>query len=546
MRLNGIGMQTRGRATCRVGLSTLSAGLVGAALVGCMVGPDYRRPRPDVPVNWIGPTGAARAPASQPSVANTQPVEITRWWASFGDPTLDSLVDRSIKWNLDLRIASSRIRQARAARRIAQSGLFPTVDTSAAYRRTGSSTTVPRAGGGTRRVDLDRGLFEAGLDAGWEIDVFGGVRRGVEAAAADIQAVVEDRRDLLVVLTSEVAVDYIELRGLQRQIAIARENLVSQRRSYDLTRRRAAGGFESGLDVANAQALVASTESQLPLLEAAQQQTIYALSELLGLEPGALVQELTAQGAIPGTPPEVPVGLPSDLLRRRPDIRRAEAQLHAATARVGVATADLFPRFSLTGSLNFQAGKFTGLFDWDNRSWSIGPSVRWPLFDAGRIRANIEVQNEAQEQALLNYRATILGALHEVEDALVAYAREQEHRAALADAVAANRRAVELSTRLYTQGQTDFLNVLSAQRSLYGSENALVDSDRTVATNLVAIYKALGGGWEVEPDAPPRGAATQPATRPANETRPLSDTLPATPQGSPMEMRPVTTRPAGQ
>lgn len=526
MRHSGSLLKTRGRATCRAGVSTCVAAFA-AMVAGCMVGPDYHRPRVDVPVNWVGPTGAARAPASQPSVVNTEPVEITRWWATFGDATLDSLVDRAVRWNLDLQIARSRIRQVRALRRVALAGLFPTANTSGSYRRSGSVGTGPAPGGGTREVGIERGLYQAGLDASWELDVFGGVRRNVEAVTADLQAAVEARRDLLVTLTSEVAINYIDLRGLQRQIAIARENLAAQRRSYNLTRRRAAAGFVSALDVANAEALVASTQSQLPALEAAQQQAMYALAQLLGLEPGALVGELSPTGAIPGTPPEVPAGLPSDLLRRRSDIRQAEAQLHAATARVGVAVASLFPRFSLTGSLSFQASQLKDLASWDSRSWSLGPSVSWPLFTAGRLRANVEAQTAAQEQALLNYRATVLLALQEVESALVAYAREQERRAALADAVAANRRAVELSTLLYTQGQTDFLNVLSAQRSLYGSENALVNSDLTVATNLVALYKALGGGWEIDPAAAP--PKSPPATAPA-----------------PRETQPVTTRPAAQ
>jgi NodT family efflux transporter outer membrane factor (OMF) lipoprotein len=256
------------------------------------------------------------------------------------------------------------------------------------------------------------------------------------------------------------------------------------------------------LDVANADAQVATTESQLPALETAARQAMYNLAVLLGQEPTALLAELAPPEEdvkVPPTPSEVPVGLPSDLLRRRPDIRRADANLHAATARIGVATADLFPRFSLTGSFGTQGQKASSLFNWDSRSWSFGPSVSWPLFDAGRIRSNIAVQNAVQEQALLAYRAVILTALRDVESALVAYDKEQQRRTLLADAVAANRRAVELSTILYTQGLTDFLNVLNAQRSLFVSEDALVRSDVTVAQNLVALYKALGGGWESNP-----------------------------------------------
>ena len=253
--------------------------------------------------------------------------------------------------------------------------------------------------------------------------------------------------------------------------------------------------------MANAEAQVATTRSQIPALEAAARQTIYALSLLLALDPSALVDELSNAAPVPLTPPEVPVGLPSDLLRRRPDIRRAEAQLHGATARIGLATADLFPKFSLTGSIGASSAKAPSLVSWDNRSYSFGPTVSWAVFHAGAIRANVKVQNELQTQALLNYEKTVLTALNDVESALVAYVKEQQHRQALAEAVSSNREAVTLATQLYTEGQTDFLNVLSAQRALYAAQDSLVQSERSVATDLVAVYKALGGGLE-NPGAP--------------------------------------------
>jgi NodT family efflux transporter outer membrane factor (OMF) lipoprotein len=425
-------------------------------------------------------------------VTTTAPLDVVQWWTRFHDPQLDSLVTRAVQSNLDLRLATARLRQARAARGVVSAGFWPTVDVSGSYRRS-------QAGGGSTSGGTPpaRSLFQVGLDAAWELDVFGGVRRDIEAANADITAAVEDRRDVLVTLAAEVALNYLDLRGFQRQVAIAERNLAAQRRTADLTRQRQQlGGFASGLDVANAEAQVATTEARIPEFETLVRQSIYSMSVLLGLEPAALLQELSAESPIPATPPVVPVGLPSDLLRRRPDIRRADASLHAATARIGVATADLFPRFSLTGSLGFQGDKASSVARWDNRFWSVGPSVSWPLFDAGRIRSNIEVQNALQEQALLTYRATILTALQDVENALVAYANEQQRRAILTDAVAADRRAVDLAQRLYAAGNTEFLDVLTAQRSLYASEDALVQSDRTVATNLVALYKALGGGWE--------------------------------------------------
>jgi NodT family efflux transporter outer membrane factor (OMF) lipoprotein len=453
-----------------------------------MVGPDYERPKVNMPSTWFGATiQPTTKPTTRTSITTTDPPELKGWWKTFHDARLDSLIQRAIESNLDLQQAELRIRQARAARAIAAGGLWPNVDVSASYRRSRAT--------GFGSADF----YQAGFDASWELDIFGRVRRSVEAADAEIAFAIEDRRDVLVTLLSEVALNYMDLRGFQRQIAIAQKNLETQRRSLDLTRRRAAGGFVSGLDVANAEADVASNESRIPLLEQNVQQVIYSLSVLLGREPGALLNELTAEAPIPATPPAVPVGLPSELLRRRPDIRRAEANLHAATARIGVATADLFPRFSLTGSLGTSGSQPKDLVNWDNRFWSIGPSVSWPIFDAGKIRANIGVQTAIQEQAIVGYRSTVLIALQDVENALIAYAKEQQHQVALVAAVTANRRAVDLATQLYTQGQTNFLDVLLAQRSLLGSEDALVQSERTMATNLISLYKALGGGWEISP-----------------------------------------------
>ncbi|MBU0699433.1 MAG: efflux transporter outer membrane subunit [Proteobacteria bacterium] len=331
------------------------------------------------------------------------------------------------------------------------------------------------------------------------MDLFGGQRRNLEAAEADLQAAVETHRDVLVTLTAEVARNYINLRTFQQQIAITRQNLATQEHSALLTRQRFEGGFVSGLDVANAEAQTATTSAQIPLLESSTQQAIHSLSVLLGAPPAALRAELSPVGTIPGSPPQVPAGVPSELLRRRPDIRRAEARIHAATARIGVAAAELFPKFTIAGSTGFQSSDFSSWFDWANRFWSFGPSVRWRLFETGRIRAGVELQKALQEQEIIAYQQTVLTALQEVENALIASAKEQAHRNALMAAVAANRKAVTLSETLYTEGQTDFLNVLQAQRALYTTEDAMVQSTRTVSTNLVALYKALGGGWQDKP-----------------------------------------------
>jgi NodT family efflux transporter outer membrane factor (OMF) lipoprotein len=484
-----------------ISLSAAAAALVVGA--GCLVGPDYKRPETPVAPHWSGPTSqpTTTQPTTMASITtNAPPTDIAHWWRQLNDPVLDDLVDRATQANLDVRSAEARVREARARRGVVSAGFWPTVNTSASYRREGSDKAVTGSvtPGGTVSVSSQgaRDLYQAGLDASWELDVFGGVRRDIEAANADIRFAVEDYRDVLVTLTSEVALNYVDLRGFQKQLEIARQNLKSQAYSADLTRRRQRGGLVSSLDVANAEAQVASTRAQIPIIEQNARQTIYNISILLGQEPETLITELSSPAPIPATPPIVSTGIPSDLLRRRPDIRRAEANAHAATARIGVATADLFPRFNLVGSLSVSGDQPKALANWNNAFWSFGPSVSWPLFSAGQIRSNIEVQRALQEQSLLAYRSTILTALRDVESALEAYEREQEHRQALVEAVAANRQAVDLATRLYTQGQTDFLNVLSAQRSLFASEDALVQSDRTVATNLVALFKALGGGWE--------------------------------------------------
>src|SRR5207244_2363304 len=303
---------------------------------------------------------------------------------------------------------------------------------------------------GAEPVARDQDLFQAGLDAVWELDIFGGIRRNVESANANIQAAQEGLRDAQVSLAAEVALNYVQLRGFQQQIAIAQNNLKAQQHTAEITRQRFAAGFVSGLDVATATAQVATTAAQIPVLETSARQAIYALSVLLARPPAALLQELSTTQPIPITPPEVPVGLPSDLLRRRPDIHQAEAQIHVATAQIGVATADLFPKFSLTGSLSYQNNVLQNLFTGASRAWSFGPAVTWPIFQGGSIQANIRVQEALRDQAFITYQKTVLTALQEVENTLIAFAKEWEHYKALNDAVVANRKAVDLSTQLYT------------------------------------------------------------------------------------------------
>ncbi|MBI4773782.1 MAG: efflux transporter outer membrane subunit [Deltaproteobacteria bacterium] len=468
-------------------LALLAGFCLVLSVTGCTVGPDFRSPEPLVPAAWAGVLAGTRplTPAE---------TDLARWWSVFDDPILTSLVERAVVSNLDLKQAESGVRQARASRGIAASGLGPSIDAGGSFQRSRSPGFAGREG--VIRGDASTtNLYQTGFDAGWELDIFGGLRRSVEAAEADLLAAVETRRDVLVTLTAEVARNYVELRAFQQRIDIARRNLRAQQDSARLTRLRFEAGFASGLDVANADAQVATTASQIPLLEASAQQSIYILGVLLGHEPAALLQELSPAEDIPAAPPLAPVGIPSDLLRRRPDIRRAEAEIHGATARIGVATADLFPKFSLTGSMGFQSSTSSSLFDWISHFWSFGPSATWRIFDTGKTLSNIELQKALEEQSVIAYRQTVLTALQEVENALVVSTKEQEHREALKDSVVANRKAVELARQLYVEGQTDFLSVLEAQRSLFATEDALTQSNGTLATNLIALYKALGGGW---------------------------------------------------
>jgi len=483
-------VMTRGGRRCSLMLAVV--GVFAGLASGCMVGPDYHPPQVTAPDAWAG---VATAPATQPSVATAEPAELTHWWAQFKDPTLTELVEAAVTANLDLQLAEARLRQARAARGVAVGGLWPAVTASAAYQRGHTAGVTPNNG--------TADLFQSGLDAVWELDVFGGVRRNVESASANIQAAVESLRYVQVSLVAEVALNYVQLRGAQQEIAVAQKNVLAQQHTAEITRQKYSAGFVSLLDVANADANVATTAAQIPGFETTAQQAIYALSVLLARPPAALVTELAPTGPLPSVPAAVPAGLPSDLVRRRPDIREAEAQLHAATAQIGVATADLFPQFSLTGSVSWQSNLLGTWWSDVSRSFGVGPSVTWPIFQGGALVANIRVQEALRDQAFVTYQKTVLAAFQDVESALVAFTNEQRHRQALQDAVAANRKAVDLSTLLYSEGLTDFVNVLVAQTALYQAENALVQSEQNIATDLIALYKALGGGWESVPPQSP-------------------------------------------
>ena len=467
--------------------------------VGCAVGPDYKPPELSSPPTW--------QEAAQRGV-DTQTADMAGWWKSFNDTLLDSLVERAVKSNLDLRIAEARIRESRALIDVTAAGLWPSLNVSGSYSRNRSSRNAfgsfggaggasgGSGGAGFSGGNLERNLFPTGFDSQWEIDVFGGTRRQIEAARATLEATVEDRRSVLVTLLGDVAKNYIDLRGLQRRLAVAQANLRAQQDTLDLTRIRFNAGLASDFEVAQAEGQAKTTEAQIPTLQTALKQAAYAIDILLGAQPGSTWDELAKDAPIPALPPEAHVGLPVDLLRRRPDIRSAERQLAAATAQVGAATADLYPKFSLLGNIGLQSISASDWFTGRSRFWSIGPTISWPVFDAGRIRATIEVRNAQQEQALRLYERSVLTAFQDVENALVNYGNEQTRYRSLLDAVAANRRAVQMANDLYVQGLVPFLNVLDSERTLYSSESDLAISESSLAATLVALYKALGGGWE--------------------------------------------------
>ncbi|MCE5334076.1 MAG: efflux transporter outer membrane subunit [Desulfobacteraceae bacterium] len=475
-------------------------------LSGCTVGPDYKRPEEDIPQKWVE--------VSQ-GVSTDEPADAARWWTVFNDPTLDWLIARSMDANKDLKLARARVLEARAQRVSVASGLFPTLSGKGSYTiNKESSTTSPASGasqqlsqmipgysassgsnGGTFSNGLD--LFQGELDASWELDFFGRVRRSVEAASADLAASQENYRDTLVTLLSEVSVNYLTLRGAQLRLVITKKNMEAMRQTVQLTQEKFAAGLSSDLDVSQAKAQLATTEAQVPSLETTVRQSIYRLATLLGSPPDPLVARLSEYAEIPGIPPEVPVGLPSDLLRRRPDVRRAEWQLAAATARIGVATADLYPRFSLTGALGQASMDLADITRSASSFWSFGPSFNWNLFTAGKVRAEIEAQKARTEQALATYEKAILTAIQDVESALVAYSKEQARRQSLVAAVESSQRAYDISSELYARGLVDFLRVLESQRALYVNEELLAVSEQQVSGNLVALYKALGGGWKL-------------------------------------------------
>lgn len=465
-------------------------------LSGCpAVGPDYEPPQMPVPRQWTETTAATGLHAEQPD----------QWWKAFNDPVLDKLISDAIASNLDLKLTLERVKDARALRSATIAAGLPSLDARSNVSRRFNNTSSPAAQtGGTSAVGGGFGIgnqfiniFQMGFDAQWELDFFGGVRRAVEAADATIDVEVENSRDVLVTLLGDVARNYIELRTNQRLIAITRENLQAQQETQYLTQIRQQTGLASMLEVAQTQAQTATTEAQLPNYETLVKQSIHALSVLLGKEPGALTGILEQQGIIPIIAAKAITNLPSELLQRRPDIRRAERQLAVANASVGVATAELYPKINLAAFIGLQNTTITD-FTPIGKSWSAASSLTMPIFNWGKLNANIESKKAQFEQTSLTYQSTVLSAFKEVEDTLIAYSKEQERHKALTKAVAANRLAIQLANERYQRGLTSFLDVLISQAALYQAQSNLVSSEGALSNNLVVLYKALGGGWETE------------------------------------------------
>lgn len=467
----------------------LAAPVVLASLLSaCTVGPDFTRPSLPSPGSLV---------AQHPSSSATQLVETSPqddWWTNFNDPVLTSLEQRVASQNLDVRTASARFEQARAQRRITGAGMFPAIDGSASYARSRTNPNGPSAVLHNGSPDID--VFDGGIDASWELDLWGRVRRSVEAAGARYDAAGNYRRLALLLVQAEVARNYVALRGSQSQLAVLNDNLGIARNSVALTRSRFNNGVTTRLDVANAEAQVSSIEATIPTVEAERDTLINALSQLLALQPHALESELTTNGVLPARPSIVAVGVPSEMLLRRPDIQQAEDDLHAATAEIGVAKADFLPRISLNGSLSSQTFQLSSFGSWGSRQFSIGPSITLPFFQGGRLKGTLDLRKAEQQEAAIRYQQVVLSAWHEVDDALINYTAEERRRESLAQNVTQNELALSVAQRRYREGAIDFLNVLSVQKSLLAAKSDAIRSNMTASFNLIKLFKALGGGWQ--------------------------------------------------
>lgn len=457
------------------------------------MGPDYTTPLiaapdkfdPMMPEN-ISVDGEAELPDS--------------WWDLLGDETLAELIQQASRQNLDIRIAKSRLRESRAGRRAAEAGQLPSINGSGTAQSQQQSENSPfyanipsQFGGSDPQIDL----FKSGFDASWEIDIFGGVRRSIEAAEARYQAAEAGLNEVLRVVLAEVALNYAELRGLQKRKRVIENNIRVQQETLDFTRNRLKTGLGTELEVAQANSQLLTTKSTLPGIQRDIQLRIYQIATLLGEQPEERQNQLLSYKALPVIPDSLFSDIPSQVLRRRPDISRAERQLAAETADIGVATADLFPKFSLFGGFGLESEEVETFFESDSIAWSIGPSFSWAIFQGGRIRANIEQQSAQSERALAEYEQTVLNVLQEVNSSFVAHGYERETAVNLLAAVDETKKSLSLSKTLYEEGLTDFLSVLNAEALLILVEDRYTASQTNEWTSLIRLYKALGGGWQI-------------------------------------------------
>jgi len=448
---------------------------------GCAtVGPDYRSPQLQVSPAWSSSLEGGLT-------SQADPQQLATWWAVLNDRELTDLIEKAVAGNRDLKKAVASVREARARRGLSRTDLYPTLDTSGTVTRSRGSAEA----GSAATADL----YSAGLDASWEIDLFGGVRRNIESKEADLAAAGESLHDTLVSLLAEVATNYIDLRTAQARLALTEASLKSLEETYDLTRWKYQAGLGDELAVQQARYNLESTRSLLPALRTSIVEAKNRLSVLTGKQPGSLGAGLDTTAPIPVIPAAVAVGIPADILRQRPDVRRAERQLASQTAQIGVATAELYPKLKLSGAIGVEALTFSGLFSSGNATSSGSSGITWRIFDAGAIRRNIEIQSALEEQYLIAYESTVLAALEEAENAILAYAQEQRRRQSLSEAARSAQEAAELAKIKYQTGLTDFGTLLEAERSLLSFRDQLAQSDGVVVTNLVKLYKALGGGW---------------------------------------------------
>ncbi|MGY6277717.1 efflux transporter outer membrane subunit [Methylomonas sp. MgM2] len=450
---------------------------------GCAVGPDYERPEMNTPATFA--EGKRRE-------FSDQAVEI-KWWQTFGDQQLTALVEQSLAHNYDLKAAQANLREARALYLEVGLDLLPTITSHANY------TEQKRSIGSLNNrnfVPRQLNLYNVGFDAFWEVDLFGRVRRNIEASSDEVDAQEASLRDVSISLIAEVARNYFQLRGLQLQMQVAQENVQTQSETLELTRVRAEYGRGTQLDVSRAQSQLDGTRASIPTITVAIEQAIHRLSVLSGQMPKALAEQLSPSAPLPKDPGIIAIGHPDALLRRRPDIRIAERQLAAATARIGVATADLFPRVTFVGSISLEAMTLSGLAAPGAESYSVGPKISWPALDLGRVLARLKASDAHAEASLAYYEQTVLNALEETENALVSYGEQRKRRELLTRAAEASKEAHRLALLRYQEGVSDFLTVLDSEARLRQDQALLAQSETAAATALTAVYKALGGGWE--------------------------------------------------